>query len=124
MLNKTIFIGRCGKEPELRKTPGGTSVCTISLACDRDFKDESGNRETDWIDVTLWREKAEFFCKTFHKGDTVCIEGKLQSRRWTDKNGSNRIAWEVQADSVHFCGKLESHREPVQEIEDDGEVPF
>ena len=110
MLNKVVFIGRCGKEPELRKTPGGTSVCTISLACDRDFKDESGNRETDWIDVVLWREKAEFFCKTFNKGDTVCIEGRLQGRRWTDKNGTNRIAWEVQADSVHFCGKLESHR--------------
>ena len=134
-LNKAVVMGRLGKEPELRRTQSGIAVCSVSLAVDRDFKGEDGKRETDWIDCVMWRSTAEFFCKYFHKGDNAIVSGRLQMRKWTDKNGQNRTALEIQADNVYFGGNRgdtsntadESQATPeasFEEESDDGTLPF
>lgn len=102
MLNKVIIMGRLGKNPELNRTPSGTAVTSFSLAVDRDFKGQSGERETDWIDVVAWRGTAEFVSKYFTKGRVAVVEGRLQTRKWKDKDGNNRVAVEVVADNVYF----------------------
>lgn len=102
MLNKVIIMGRLGKSPELNRTPSGTAVTSFSLAVDRDFKGQSGERETDWIDVVAWRGTAEFVSKYFTKGRVAVVEGRLQTRKWRDKDGNNRVAVEVVAENVYF----------------------
>ncbi len=104
MLNKIIIMGRLGKDPELRKTPGGASVASTVLAVDRDFKDkQTGEKVTDWIDVVAWRGAAEFLAKNFTKGRMIVVEGRLQMREWTDKEGNKRWNAEVMADNVYFA---------------------
>ncbi len=103
MLNKIIIMGRLGRDPELRRTQSGTSVASFSLAVDRDFKDKSsGERVTDWIDVVAWRQTAEFVSRYFTKGCMAVVEGRLQMRDWTDKDGGKRRSAEVVADNVYF----------------------
>lgn len=131
MLNQIAITGRLGKEPELRKTQNGTSVCSVSLAVDSDRKDEDGNRKTDWIDCVFWRQTAEFFCKYFHKGDTATVTGRLQTRKWQDKDGKNRFALEILVENVYFAGRRdntasdETTAEPsFEEVEEQGDLPF
>lgn len=142
MLNKIIVQGRLTKTPDLRKTQSGVSVCTTTLAVERDFKDSQGNKATDFIDVTIWRQTADFFASHFDKGDMAIVEGSLQSRKWTDKNDNPRVSWEIQADSIFFCGNKnrtveqkptyqdenfgsrEGNGAGFAEIEEDGELPF
>lgn len=102
MLNKVFLMGRLTRDPDLRKTGSGTAVASFSLAVDRDFKDQSGERETDFIDVVAWRGTAEFVSKYFSKGRMAVVEGRLQVRDWTDKDGSKRRSTEVIADNVYF----------------------
>ena len=102
MLNKTIIMGRLGRDPELKTTQSGVSVTSFSIACDRDYKPENGERETDWINVTAWRGTAEFVNKYFQKGRMAIVEGRLQSRNWTDDEGNKRTAVEVVAEHVYF----------------------
>ena len=97
MLNKIILIGRLARDPELRRTGSGIAVTSFRLACDRDFKSQSGEKETDWIDVVAWRNTAEFVSKYFTKGRLAIVEGRLQTRDWTDKDGNKRVATEVVA---------------------------
>ena len=104
MLNKIFIMGRLTRDPELRRTQSGTAVTSFSLAVDRDFKSQSGEKETDFIDVVAWRSTAEFVAKYFTKGRMAIVEGRLQIRPWTDKDGNNRIAWSLHADEVNFCG--------------------
>ena len=87
MLNKIIIMGRLTRDPELRRTGSGTAVTSFSLAVDRDFKSQSGEKETDFIDVVAWRSTAEFVSRYFTKGRMVVVEGRLQIREWTDKDG-------------------------------------
>ena len=108
MLNKVIIMGRLARDPELRRTQSGVSVTSFRIACDRDFKSQSGEKETDWIDVVAWRNTAEFVSKYFQKGRMAIVEGRLQTRDWTDKDGNRRVAVEVVADNVYFG---ESRRE-------------
>ena len=96
MLNKIIVMGRITKDPELRRTQSGTPVTSITLAVDRDYQ-QGGEKQTDFIDVVAWRSTAEFIDKYLSKGRAVVVEGSLQSRKWTDKEGNKRISWEVQA---------------------------
>ena len=132
MLNKVVIMGRMTKDPELRRTQTGTPVTSFTLAVDRDFKDKSGERETDFIECVAWRGTAEFVTKYFGKGRMAVVEGKLQLRDWTDKEGNKRRTAEVQADNVYFAdSKREenggSYAKPVEyeEIEDDdGDLPF
>lgn len=103
MLNKVILMGRLTRDPELRYTPQDVPVCTITLAVDRDYTPQGGQRETDFIDVVAWRNTAEFVAKWFRKGLLVACEGRLQGRRWKDKFEQNRVSFEVVADSVYFA---------------------
>ena len=102
MLNKIILMGRLTRDPELRRTESGTAVCSFSIAVDRDFKSKNGEKETDFIDIVAWRATAEFVSKYFTKGRMAVVEGRLQIRNWTDKEGNKRRSAEVVADNVYF----------------------
>ena len=107
MLNRIVLMGRLTRDPELRKTQSDTPVCSFSLAVDRDYK-RDGEKETDFIDVVAWRSTAEFVSRYFAKGRMAVVEGRLQIRDWTDKNGNKRRSYEVQADSVYFADNRRS----------------
>ena len=103
MLNHIVIMGRLARDPELRHTQSGTPVATFRLAVDRDFKDKNtGERATDWIDVVAWRGTGEFVSRYLAKGRLAVVEGRLQMRDWTDKDGNRRTSAEVVADNVYF----------------------
>ena len=102
MLNKIILMGRLTRDPELRRTQSGTAVTSFSLAVDRDFKSQAGEKETDFIDIVAWRNTAEFVSKYFTKGRMAVVEGRLQIRDWTDRDGGKRRSAEVIAENVYF----------------------
>ena len=104
MLNVVAIMGRLTRDPELKTTQSGVNVCRFSIACDRSFVRQGEERKADFIDVTAWRQTAEFVCKYFQKGSVIAIEGSLQTRQYQDKNGNNRTATEVLASQVSFCG--------------------
>lgn len=103
MLNHIVLMGRLTRDPELRRTQSGLPVATFRLAVDRDFgRSENGDRQTDFIDVVVWRSTAEFVSKYFAKGRMAVVSGRLQMRDWTDKEGNRRTSAEVVADNVYF----------------------
>ena len=103
MLNKIILMGRLARDPELRRTQSGVPVASFRLAVDRDFKDKAtGERATDFIDVVAWRQTGEFVSRYFTKGRMAVVEGRLQMRDWTDRDGNKRTSAEVVADNVYF----------------------
>lgn len=103
MLNHVTLMGRLTRDPELRRTQSGTAVTSFTLAVDRDFKDkDTGEKETDFIDVVAWRQTAEFVSKYFTKGRVAVVEGRLQMRDWTDKEGNKRRSAELVADNIYF----------------------
>ena len=101
-LNRIDIMGRLVRDPELRQTNGGKPVASFTLAVDRDRKNQSGEKETDFIDVVAWNATAEFVSKYFSKGRLAVVSGRLQMRKWQDKDGNNRISAEIVADSVYF----------------------
>ena len=101
MLNHIVLMGRLTRDPELRRTGSGIAVASFTIACDRDFG-QNGHKETDFIDVTAWRNTAEFVEKYFAKGRMAVVSGRLQIRSWTDKDGNKRKSAEVVADNVYF----------------------
>ena len=134
MLNHIVIMGRLTRDPELRHTSSGIAVASFSLAVERDFGNrESGEKETDFIDVVAWRSTAEFVAKYFTKGRLAAVSGRLQIRSWTDKDGSKRRTAEVVADNVYFGDTkrqsdaddagLQAPLEP-QVVTDDEELPF
>ena len=133
MLNKIILMGRLTRDPELRRTQSGTAVTSFSLAVDRDYKAQDGERETDFIDIVAWRSTAEFVRKYFTKGRMAVVEGRLQVRDWTDKDGNKRRSTEVLADSVYFGDSKRSESDTQADAgggfhelpdEEKGEIPF
>ena len=102
MLNKIFIMGRLTRDPELRRTQSGTPVTSFSLAVDRDYKTQSGEKETDFIDVVAWRATAEFVAKYFTKGRMAVVEGRLQIRDYTNKDGQKRRVAEIVADNIYF----------------------
>lgn len=140
MLNKIILMGRLGRDPEVRYTQSGTPVASFSLAVDRDFVDQAtGRRPTDWIEVAAWNAKAKFVQQYFRKGQLAVVEGRLQIRDWTDKEGAKRRTAEVVADQIYFAGAKTAppsegnaderslSEPPAQEFaeqDDEGELPF
>nr|WP_325212961.1 single-stranded DNA-binding protein [uncultured Oscillibacter sp.] len=146
MLNKIVIMGRLTHDPELRRTQAGTAVTSFSIACDRDFKAQDGERETDFVDIVAWRSTAEFVSKYFAKGRMAVVEGRLQIRDWTDREGGKRRRAEVVANNVYFgdsrpkedqgaqgaptpyggrADDLPEGFNPFAEIgEEDGELPF
>lgn len=102
MLNHIDLMGRLTRDPELRRTGSGTAVANFALAVDRDFKSQSGEKETDFIDCVAWRSTAEFVSKYFKKGSMAVVSGRLTIRVWDDKDGNKRRTAEVVVDSVYF----------------------
>ena len=104
MLNHIVLMGRLTRDPELRRTGSGIPVTTFTLAVDRDFGNnrETGEKETDFIDIVAWRNTAEFVSKYFAKGRMAVVSGRLQIRNWNDKDGNKRRSAEVVADNVYF----------------------
>jgi single-strand DNA-binding protein len=129
-------MGRLVRDPELKTTPSGVSVCNCTIAVDRDFADKAtGDRETDFIDIIAWRGTADFLNKHFGKGRMVCVSGRLQIRSWTDKDGNKRKNAEVVADNVYFADSKPSSSAqggaapaaPVGDfapLADDADLPF
>ncbi|RHT78849.1 single-stranded DNA-binding protein [Butyricicoccus sp. AM28-25] len=103
-LNKIVIIGRLTRDPELKSTNAGTSVCNFSVAVDRTYRDKEGNRPTDFFDISVFGATAEFVAKYFKKGSSIAVSGAMESRKFVDKDGNNRIAWSLHADEVNFCG--------------------
>lgn len=126
MLNSIVIQGRFKADLELRHTQNNTAVASGTLAVQRSRKDASGEYPTDWIDVVFWGKSAEHASQWFHKGDMAIVRGRLESRDWEDKNGNKRRSWEVQAESIDFCGsrKEKSTPEADEFTETDDDVPF
>jgi single-strand DNA-binding protein len=104
MLNRIIIMGRFTRDPEMRRTQSGTAVASFTLAVDRDFKDKTtGERATDFIDCVAWRTTAELIGGYFSKGRLAAVEGSLQIRDWTDKNGNKRRSAEVMVNNIYFA---------------------
>lgn len=103
MLNKIFLQGRLVADPELRHTQSGVAVATFRIAVDRDFKDrETGEKKADFISIVAWRQTAEFVSRFFSKGRMAIVEGRLQVREYTDRDGNRRYATEVVADNIYF----------------------
>lgn len=103
MLNHIILMGRLTRDPELRHTQSGTAVASFTLAVDRDFKAKNtGEKATDFIECVAWKNTADFIASYFSKGRMAVVEGRLQTRDWTDKEGNKRKSSEVIVDSVYF----------------------
>lgn len=133
MLNKSIIIGRLTKEPELRTTASGVSVCSFSLAVNRRFKNADGEYDTDFIPCVAWRQQAELICKHFSKGSQLGIVGSIQTRNYENQDGKKVFVAEVAVDEVHFVGdkkKTEAEAPPLFPENDgfatlpDAENPF
>ena len=112
MLNHIVLMGRLTRDPELRRTGSGVAVASFTIACDRDFAPQGGEKETDFIDIVTWRSTAEFTQKYFAKGSMIVVSGRLQLRDWTDKDGNKRRSAEVVADNVYF-GESKKQTAPV-----------
>lgn len=100
MLNHFVGMGRLVRDPDMRRTDKGVSVANFTIAVERDFK-QNGEKEVDYIECVAWRQSADFVCKYLGKGRMVAVSGRLQSRKWTDKNGNNRTNWEIQVDNAY-----------------------
>ena len=137
MLNKVILMGRLTRDPEIRYTQNNTPVASYSIAVDRNYS-KAQDKQTDFIDIVSWNKSAEFVSKWFKKGSLIVVVGRLQVRKWQDKDGNNRISYEVISEEVSFGGSKndsdsdssESHAnatvdvENAEDADDDGEMPF
>ena len=104
MLNTIVIQGRLSHTPEMRQTQSGTAVLNMSVAVQRNRKDSDGNYPTDFFDCTFWGNSAETAAKFFSKGDPIIVKGRMESRKYEDKSGNKRTAWEIQAENYEFCG--------------------
>lgn len=102
-MNNICITGRLTSDPDVRTTQSGIAVSMANIAVDRDYK-SGGERIVDFIPCVFWRGLSDFVSKYFKKGDMIAVVGSLESRKYKDKDGNNRIAWEVKADKVNFCG--------------------
>jgi len=130
MLNKSFICGRFTRDPELKSTQAGTSVVSFSVACDRDFKGQNGERETDFINCVAWKGTAEFISKYFRKGSMAIIEGRIETRSWDDADGKKRQATEVNVSNIYFGESKKDASETVPNEPDitpmgtDDDLPF
>ena len=130
-MNKTILKGRITKDIELKQTSAHISYCNFTLAVDRRFKDANGNKQTDFIPCTAWRQTADFINKYFSKGSEILVTGELQSRTYDKQDGTKAYVYEVNVEEVDFCGSARRD-EPSNDIPkiapvestDDIQLPF
>ena len=117
MINRVVLVGRITRDPELQQTSQGISYVRFSLACDRPFKNQSGEKTTDFINCIAWRNQADFLKNYVKKGYMVGVEGRIQTRSYTATDGSKRYVTEVVCDAVHFL-------EPKGNGASDGYAPY
>lgn len=110
MLNRALLQGRLTKDPELRYTTNGKAVATVCIAVERNRKNASGEKETDWINLVVWDKKAELLSKHFAKGQMLIADGSIQTRSYTDKDGNKRTAFEVVVDNIYFADSKKEDR--------------
>ena len=121
MINNVTLIGRLTATPELRQTTTGKTVVSFCIAVERRFD----RATSDFINIVAWNKTAEFVSKYFTKGDLIALTGSILTRKYEDKDGNKRTAFEVLADDVSFCGKKEKSSEPdFEEIKVSGDLPF
>ena len=129
MTNFIVIHGRLTADPELRQTQSGVSVCNFSVAVDRAYK-QGEEKVADFFNVVCWRGLADMVSKYFTKGKEIVVSGAMQSRKWVDNDGSNRVSWELIAQNVDFCGSKSSDAPKtsvdvdVKEIPTDDDMPF
>lgn len=122
MLNRVVLIGRLAKDPELKYTPNGVAVTSFTLAVDRNFKSAQGERETDFINIVVWRQLAET-CQAFlAKGKLAAVDGRLQIRSFEGQDGQKRTVAEVVAENVRFLSPKENEQGLTPAI--DSDLPF
>lgn len=136
MLNHITIMGRITKDIELRRTGAGVAVASFTVAVDLDFKDSNGQKETDFIDCVAWRQTGEFVERNFSKGKMIVVSGRLQKRKWEDKNGNKRETAEIVAENVYFGDSKKDTGEKYEAAMggqtqdyavvdgDDGDLPF
>ena len=134
-MNLIAIHGRLVRDPEMRHTQSGVAVTTITVAVDRAYSGD-GEKQADFFDCVFWRQGAEFVSKYFTKGKEIIVTGEMQSRKWTDKDGNNRISWEIQNCHAECCGSANATNDTAQNntaqpalnfvpIEDpDAQLPF
>lgn len=123
MLNKTIIMGRLTRDPEMRRLASGSGVASFTIACERDFADKSGEKETDFIECVAWHKTADFVEKYFNKGMMAVVSGRLQNRSWKDKDGNNRKTAEIVVDNIYF-GESKKEKDTFAPVDDFGSLPF
>lgn len=140
-VNKVILVGRLGKDPDVRYTPSGDAVAELSLATSEKYKNQEGDyvERTEWHRCIVWRQKAEFAKQYLNKGQLVYAEGKLQTRKWQDKNGNNRYTTEIQVNTLtplgswgknQNSGQQNNYSQPqnqnpqVQDNAEEDDIPF
>lgn len=114
-INNVTLMGRIGHQPERKQTPTGKSVTSFTVAVDRDYYINS-EKITDWIDCVAWDKQAEFIADYFAKGDMIALTGRIETRKYTDKNNINRTTYEIKVDRVSFCGSKEKKEAPKIDI--------
>jgi len=124
MLNRVVLIGHLTKDPELRTTSNGISVTSFTIAVDRNFNNQQGEKETDFIPVVAWRKLADTCAKYLAKGRLVAVSGRMQVRSYEGKDGLKRYITEVVADEVQFLERMEEHKPEFKEVENDEGLPF
>lgn len=141
-LNIAAFVGRFAADPELHHTGSDVSVCSFDIAVDRNYCKQGEDRQTDWISCVAWRNTAEFICKYFHKGSQISVDGSMQTRSYTDRDGNKRKSVELVVNNAGFAdsrkdsqGSIDVQRdEPTEptasggsdfvEIAGDDDLPF
>ena len=117
MLNVAAITGRLTADPELKKTNTGTSVCSFTVAVDRNFVKQGEERQADFLEVVAWKSAAEFVSRYFNKGSIIAVQGTIQTRNWEDKNGNKRKSTEIIADQISFCGRKTEEKPAKPNIE-------
>jgi single-strand DNA-binding protein len=131
-VNKVIVLGNLGKDPDLRHLPNGDAVCNFSLATTESWKDKEGNKQdkTEWHNIVIFRKLAEIAGEYLKKGRPVYIEGRLQTRKWQDKDGKDRYTTEIVADEMQMLGSREEAKEvskipaPANFDDMESDIPF
>ena len=132
-MNKVIMVGRIATDPEMKTTAGGVARCSFRMAVARRFKNADGKHESDFFNVSCWRNTADFVFRYFAKGDAIAVEGNLQTRTYDAQDGTKRYVTEINAEHVEFVGNRESRQNQVQPEEQtqvgfvevyDGELPL
>ena len=139
MINRVVLVGRLTRDPELRYTPNGVAVANFTLAVNRPFTNQEGNRDADFINCVVWRKPAENLANYMKKGNQIGVDGRIQTRTYDDKDGKKVYVTEVVADSVQFLESRQKEKQPKTAVEayneqiekvgkpidvDDSDLPF